>query len=282
MSHSPHHRLARVYAAIHANPGVEHSLDALADVAAFSRFHFHRVFRSVTGETVADAVRRVRLHRASIDLVQTQDAIAGIGRRYGYGDAAAFSRAFKAAYGKSPAVFRSDGLEIAARADPLGEQGDPTLFDVTIETFEARRFVGLEHIGPYATIGEAFDRLWNTLATQGLMPVIRGAAAVYLDDPSSVAPEALHSLAGGYVEDGLPLPDGFVERAQPAGRYAVLHFTGPYSGLEAAYQWLYGTWLTQSGAQPAEAPCWEIYDNSPMDTAPNDLKTRILLPLQPE
>jgi AraC family transcriptional regulator len=49
---------------IHANPAGDLSLDALADVAALSRFHFHRVFHAMTGETAADAVRRVRMHRA--------------------------------------------------------------------------------------------------------------------------------------------------------------------------------------------------------------------------
>lgn len=281
MTNRHHDRLARVYATIHADPGVEHSLDALADVAAFSRFHFHRVFHAVTGETVAEAVRRVRLHRASVDLVHGDTPVAQIGQRYGYRDAAAFSRAFKVAYGKSPAVFRSDGQEIAERADPLGLKGDPDLFDVTIENFPARRFIGIEHSGPYATIGATFDKLWSAVAMLELMPHIRGTGAVYLDDPSSVAPESLRSVAGIFVDESVPLPEGFREVAHDGGRHAVLHFKGPYSGLEAAYVWLYGTWLAGSGESPADGPCWEIYDNNPMDTAPNDLETRVLLPLRP-
>ena len=46
-------RMIRVLDHIHDNPAGDLSLDALADVAAMSRFHWHRVFRAITGETAA-------------------------------------------------------------------------------------------------------------------------------------------------------------------------------------------------------------------------------------
>nr|MCU0854535.1 AraC family transcriptional regulator [Paracoccaceae bacterium] len=46
-------RLLRVLDHIAENPAGDLSLDALADVAAMSRFHWHRVFHAMTGETAA-------------------------------------------------------------------------------------------------------------------------------------------------------------------------------------------------------------------------------------
>jgi AraC family transcriptional regulator len=60
-------RILRVLNYIHDTPAGDLSLDQLADVAAMSRFHWHRVFHAVTGETCAQAVRRIRLHRAGND-----------------------------------------------------------------------------------------------------------------------------------------------------------------------------------------------------------------------
>lgn len=60
MANDYERRLMRVLDYIHDNPAGDLSLDALADVAALSRFHFHRVFRAMTGQTVAQAVRRLR------------------------------------------------------------------------------------------------------------------------------------------------------------------------------------------------------------------------------
>ncbi len=66
----------------------------------------------------------------------------------------------------------------------------------------------------------------------------------------------------------------------PGGETAVLRFKGHYSGLPAAYDYLYGTWLPQSGHDAADSPPYEFYVNSPMDTAPEDLLTDISVPLK--
>ena len=49
--------------------------------------------------------------------------------------------------------------------------------------------------------------------------------------------------------------------------------------MRAAYQWLYGDWLLRSGREPADAPVFEEYLNSPRDTAPTELLSDIYLPL---
>ena len=41
------------------------SFERLAEIACFSPFHFHRIYRGMVGETVADTVRRLRLLRAA-------------------------------------------------------------------------------------------------------------------------------------------------------------------------------------------------------------------------
>jgi len=59
----------------------------------------------------------------------------------------------------------------------------------------------------------------------------------------------------------------------------LLH-NGPYAELEKSYDWLYCNWLPQSGEQPADAPAYEEYLNSPQDTAPAELLTQICMPLK--
>ena len=58
-------RVARAVAAIGSATMAEHRLEDLARLAHFSPFHFHRVYASVAGETVAATVRRVRLALAT-------------------------------------------------------------------------------------------------------------------------------------------------------------------------------------------------------------------------
>jgi AraC family transcriptional regulator len=59
----------------------------------------------------------------------------------------------------------------------------------------------------------------------------------------------------------------------------VLRHKGPYDGLAAAYKWFFGVWLLQSGRELRDAPPFEEYLNTPLDTAPAELLAEIHLPL---
>ena len=60
----------------------------------------------------------------------------------------------------------------------------------------------------------------------------------------------------------------------------MLRHVGPYTGLRQAYDYLYGKWLPESGEEPRDGPPFEIYENTPMDTAPEDLVTLICAPIR--
>jgi len=74
----------------------ELSLDRLSRIGCFSRYHFHRIFQAVTGETLNSHVRRVRLERAAM-LMKTspRKRITDVAIEVGFPGTAEFSRAFK-------------------------------------------------------------------------------------------------------------------------------------------------------------------------------------------
>ncbi len=118
------------------------------------------------------------------------------------------------------------------------------------------------------------------MSVRNLWYEARGMVGVYYDDPSSVKPADLRSHAGVAVGNALPLPEGLEDVRLPGGKTAVLRFKGHYSGLPAAYDYLYGVWLPQSGEEAADSPSYEFYVNSPMDTVAEDLLTDISVPLK--
>jgi AraC family transcriptional regulator len=280
MATNHHDRIQRVHAAIHANPATDHTLDELADIAALSRFHFHRVFTAMTGETVAETVRRIRLGRAAQARRRGSVSVAQVGRDHGYPNAGSFSRAFRAAFGMTPSQFRAQPETLALPAYLAFTQGDPTMYPVQITTEPARHVIGVRHIGPYPQMGRSFQSMSEGVTKADLWPQVRGMVAVYFDDPAIVVAKKLRGLAAAEVPVDAPLPPGFVGQDLDGGRYAVVRVTGPYSGLAAAYDWLYGSWLAQSAETPRDCPCYEIYVNNPGDTSPQDLITDIYLPLQ--
>ena len=188
-------RILRVLEYIHRNLAGDLSLDALADVAAMSRFHWHRVFHAMTGETCAEAVRRIRLHRATFWLVQDALPVAEVAKRAGYPNVQSFTRIFRDKHGLTPAAFRRNGI-LTSAMNP-GLKGERPMFPVTVtENVPRRRLFAIAHTGPYMDISRAFEKLGAIVNARQLWPHARGMVGVYYDDPSATAAADLKSHAG--------------------------------------------------------------------------------------
>ncbi len=271
-------RLLRVITYIHENPAGDLSLDTLADVAAMSRFHWHRIFAAMTGETLAEATRRIRMHRAACWLVQTDWPLAEVGAKVGYPNVQSFTRVFRENFGLTPGAFRARGA-LAAAAEP-SPRGDTRMYPVDIIEVPERRLAALAHKGPYLEVGKTFEQVSAIFGRRNLWPHAQGMIGIYHDDPTHVPAADLRSHAGIVVPDGVALPDDLEDISIPAGKMAAMHYKGPYSGLRAAYDHLFGVWLPKSGQEPRDASMLEVYLNSPIDTAPEELLTDICMPLQ--
>ena len=266
-------RMNRVVEYMHDNPAGDLSLDRLAEVAALSRFHFHRVYRGLMAETSAQTVRRMRLHRAAVALVQSGERVERIAKSVGYPNLASFSRAFADHYQATPATFRKRGeLRPFTLNSPVKGK---LMYPVTIRSDPARRLACIAHRGPYPDIGRAFEKLSVTISARGLFDRVRGMVGVYYDSPADVSAADLRSNAGFEVSADAAIDLPLEQVVLPGGRHAVLTFRGPYVGLPAAYDQLFGLWLPGSGEGLADSPIFERYLNSPMDTAPEDLVTEI-------
>jgi AraC family transcriptional regulator len=76
-------------------------------------------------------------------------------------------------------------------------------------------------------------------------------------------------------------PEGEFGVAQiPGGRYATFTHRGPYEKLGSTYQRFFGGWLPKSGNEVRDLESFEEYLNSPMTARPEDLLTRIYVPLR--
>lgn len=257
------------------------TLEALAAVGHFSPYHFHRIYRGLMGETVADTLRRMRLHRAAVELLHGAQTLAAIARKCGYGSTAAFNRAFAQAYGCPPGEFRrrrgADAI-LAPRPtqDPLE---DAHMYQVDIAQRAPVTVAALRHTGAYHDIGTAFERLGAWAGGRGI--AANRSFGVYYDDPESKPAEALASDACIEIPDTFALENGGPQRLTIAGgRYAVLIHTGPYAELERPYRWLYGEWLPNSGEEAADAPVVEEYLNDPRALPPSQWRTAICMPLR--
>ena len=151
---------------------------------------------------------------------------------------------------------------------------------VAIRAAGPMRLAAIAHTGAYFEISRAFARLSAIMTSRDLFPRAGRMVAVFYDDPQTVPLADLRSLPAFEVASDAPIDPPLEAVMLAAGRTAVLTYRGPYAGLPAAYDQLFGVWLPASGEEPADQPSFEVYLNSPMDTAPQDLLTELHLPLK--
>jgi AraC family transcriptional regulator len=249
-------------------------LDALARVAHFSPWHFHRIYRGLLGETVNDTVRRLRLQRAAIDLLDRDLSIERAARRAGYASQAAFTRAFRAEYGEPPSRYR-----VARQILQLDPERNSARYQVETLSVPRLRVAVINHRGDYQLTTRAFERLMTVAATTGLLTPETRTIGIYHDDPVSVPQDELRSTACITVPNHWTPSGELTEAHIEGGRYASIVHTGPYTELKTAYDWLYQTWLPGGAEEPRDLPCLEEYLNDPRQVPARDLKTAVLMPL---
>ena len=100
--------VSRALALLHGPGSHRWTADKLAREAGASRSVFAERFRTVMGEPPMRYLSQRRLQFAAQKLQESRDAIRAIALDAGYESEAAFSRAFKRAFGQPPAVWRRE------------------------------------------------------------------------------------------------------------------------------------------------------------------------------
>ncbi|TAF44302.1 MAG: AraC family transcriptional regulator [Sphingobacteriales bacterium] len=104
-------RINKVLTYIDENLDTELSLHSISNVAYYSPFHLHRLFKAITNETLNTYITRKRIERTAMMLIHNKEyTIVEIACKYGFNNASNFSRTFKKIYRQSPLEFRKSNL----------------------------------------------------------------------------------------------------------------------------------------------------------------------------
>ena len=293
---------------IESHLGERLSLERIAQAACFSPFHFHRLYTALTGEPLHAFILRVRLERAAVLLAcHPERPVTDIALTCGFGSAAAFARAFRAASGCSASEYRkkclADGKEGQASAaqgiyaaglplDPLtrrmpmpaAEHIHP--LSIAVSPLPARSLAYIRHIGPYTSDCALFERLFAEIAAwaepRGLLAGEPEFITIYHDNPDITAADKLRISVGVSVPLGT-VPSGRINVLEiPAGEYVCARFEIASDEFAAAWRHVCADWLPQSGWQPADdGLCHESYLNDPQTHPQGKHLVDIRIPVRP-
>ena len=103
---SEYERLAKSLKFIHTNFNSHISVENLAKECYMSPSNFYKSFRTVTGETPIQYLKKIRLKKAKDMLIYNNKKASDVAQEVGYESVSQFSREFKRLYGQSPASFK--------------------------------------------------------------------------------------------------------------------------------------------------------------------------------
>ncbi len=278
-------RVKKVIDYIGENLDEDLPLDKLSQVACVSKYHFHRLFSALTGLSIHQYIRWLRLKRAAHQLgIERDKPILDIAIRARFESHEAFARAFKKACGLSPKQFRASPTwqswgEIPYMVPNRGE----SKMKVDIKNMPERRLAVVEHRGSVEMLADSFNTLkdWVESPNRHLQFMPGESFGFAYDDPKTTAPEDFRFDLGISVPKNMKINNEVCEKTLPAGRYAVAIHKGSRDNIGDTVYALYRDWLPSSGETLEDSlPCIFCYHNFDHEVAETELLTECWLLLK--
>ncbi|MBD1581967.1 GyrI-like domain-containing protein [Pseudoalteromonas sp. S16_S37] len=271
---------------------IAHHLDGqldlaqLSEVAALSRYHFHRVFLAYTGVSVIKFLQLARLKRASFQLAFELDMkIIDIALEAQFDSSEAFSRAFKRTFSQTPSQFRQNpDWPNWYRVYELTLPDSKGSLDVSIVEFSHTPIAYLTHCGGPQRVYESAGQFVAWRRQSQCSPIVHCRTfGIPNGDPNTMAESDFRfKICGSLPHNSTTIPDnafGVKAGAIPAMRCAKATHIGSHDSLENTIYALYEKWLPQSQEALGDHPVFFEYLNLIHEVDECDLRTEVYLPL---
>ncbi len=271
------------------------SLEEISRAASFSPFHFHRVFKSLLGETLNQFVKRQRLERALYLMSHApKRSLTDVALGCGFSSSSDFSRSFKQHFGLPPTTFDLEAFRNARRGEIegalSGQTGSPSLttlpvgqnpdgFEAKLRELPARTVAYIRVLNPYreGAVQAACERFLSWATERELAD---GQWLGYMwEEPEIVALADCRYDVALVVDDVQPA--GEIGRFEfPQMRVAEVVVSGDLALEARAIDWLYKTWLPRSGYVPDDQPAFESWIGRPYAHGSEHFEIAFQLPVR--
>lgn len=246
------------------------SLADLAAVGNFSEFHFHRIFRAVTGETVLEYATRIRMARIARSLVWRRDrTLTDIAFDMGYRSSANFSRDVTRFYRTSPSQIRKTGRPPRQKeAEAVLQQAAPSFAGIRDVPERTVLYVRLQDGYRPESIRKAFADLCAYAMEHFRHIEGEQLIGIGYDDPDYTDPDKCRYDACIALKKAVDPAsvEPFNLKTVAGGKYAVFRFSGKGEDINAAWQAVFRDWVVHSEWMPDDRPHLEAYLPSPRYT----------------
>jgi len=260
-------------------------LNEVAEEAHISPFHFHRIFKAMTGETVKTFVTRLKLERAAMQLKHSNTEIGQIAVQQGYENHESFSRAFKKFFNTTPQEYKL-AMQEQTRQRLLGYQTNTekkphlSLDSPLIKQLPELHVAYIRHTGAYDKVGKAFQKLVLWAATHLALKLKPTTLGIVHDNPDLTEEEKIRFDACVLLSKAIKPTNEIGYKVLKSSKYAVFRYHGPYDGFYEVYDYIYNVCVFEKNWELGDQPALEWYVKSPPFYKPEQYVTDFFLPLK--
>ena len=271
-------RINKVVAYINNHLDETLDLKTLANEAALSDFHFHRIFKALKGEAIGGYITRLRLEATARLLRYTALTIEEIAFNIGYETPASLSKAFKKQYGISPTEYRTNKDTYIMKKEIINP--DLALKTPKIVTLEPKNLIYVALTGAYGSLdyGKAYEQLWAVIKAQKLFTKGIESICISYDDPKITEGSLQRSDVCLAIHKPTIPQEEVSCKTLAGGKYAVSFYQGSYENLSQVYDTAV-RWVIDHEYTLREEPFFEKYLNDARRTPKEKLKTEIYIPI---
>lgn len=245
------------------------NLDEIAREAAYSPFHFLRLFHTLIGETPGNYIRKRRLWEAAKELLMSNTPIIRIAFDYQFQSQEAFTRAFQKLFGLTPRKYRLKGKSSSGFAKSKLSRGKimHLLQGVTMEPKMIEKkelnLVGLVYYGDNKKweIPELWGKFLILMASIPNRINEQSCYGLCFNSPDFCDTGMFCYLAAVEVSSLKEIPITMIGKTIPMNNYAVFTHKGNVKNIKTTYEYIYGTWLAKHGYENTSAYDFEFYDH---------------------
>jgi AraC family transcriptional regulator len=287
-----HTKLKPVIRFLEQNYNVPLNLEEVAKLAALSPYHFHRVFKSVTGETLNEFLRRLRLQKAAHDLFYNKPPIIDVALEQGFSSSQNFAKAFRKHFDLSPSEVREctnltifsqvlrkskigtthskNGNDLVESTSYNSSHTTQRRINMIKQQFDQGTLAYVRVTGPYGeNYKPALDALYGWASSEGVADAT--CIFIYHDNPEITPAEKCRTDIGLLVPENVEVAGAVEKQPFVGGTYATLRKQitdmsqyGPAWNEHIAQ-------IVDLGIEMGDGPCFELYHSFNPETNESDV-----------
>lgn len=250
------------------------SLDELIHISGYSYYHFHRIFKTHTGESLKKYIKRLQLEKALRKMKANKEDITQLSTEAGFHMSSSFNKAFKKMFDTNPSEYKKNFQKLRKSYKDI----EPIRID-TIDSFEVYAF---RYVGECRYIDESFEKMFSFAKENTLMNDDFELYGITYDDPEVTDDTKLRYDV--CIKDTKKIElckkDGIHKKTIDGGKYAVFLHKEIFDYIFETYNSIFGKWLYDNNINLRYVPVLQKIITDKNNPSLDDFIIELYIPIE--